>query len=188
MLVVGAIDLLRSAVPHRCAATTTSHGRGRASPLVRIHPTINQERLVGQPGRPMEVLDLVSSVQWTQTLRRIAAAPSPGEPADAHRPATGTRTDGGAWHLRGCPKGRIRVDGIGTTVRIDAFRFVWFCSCGCSFLALPTTFSPACDVHPMSLTISNAAWVIRPLVIGRLEACSSPVSRDRPCAGLGHRS
>src|SRR2546425_9269891 len=48
-------------------------------------------------------------------------------------------------------------------------------------------FLPAGDVYRRSLTISNAAWVTRPPAIGRWEVCSSPVSRDRPCAGLGHR-
>src|SRR5439155_2700220 len=54
--------------------------------------------------------------------------------------------------------------------------------------AAPPCMPPSpCSGEGRGEAISNAAWVIRPLVIGRLEVCSSPAIRDRPCAGLGHR-
>src|SRR5215470_19360886 len=77
----------------------------------------------GWRGREMEVLDPVSFAQRTQTLQRSAATPAAGEPANAHHPIAGVRTDEGASPAdlgARVPQGRIHTFGTRTEVGADA--------------------------------------------------------------------
>src|SRR5258708_15490995 len=85
-------------------------------------------RLAREPGRPMEVLDLVSFAQRTQTLQRSAATPSPGHPANAYPPIAAVRADGGASPAdlgARPPQGRIHPFGTRTEVSAAASSNVW---------------------------------------------------------------
>src|SRR5215470_1104065 len=73
--------------------------------------------------RQMEVLDLVSFAQRNETLRRSAAAHSPGQSANAHDPIAGVRAgrDSSPARLRaGATKGRIFTDRTGAAYGASA--------------------------------------------------------------------
>src|SRR2546425_2185235 len=73
--------------------------------------------------RQMEAADWLSFAQRDQTLRRIAAAHSPGLPANAHDAIARVRTDGDgspAGLCAGASKGRIFADGTRTQLRASA--------------------------------------------------------------------
>src|SRR5579859_959612 len=66
--------------------------------------------LADQSGREMDILDLVSLAQWSQTLWRIAEAPGSDQPTYAHPEATRIRTDGSAHAA--CLRAEISQGGI----------------------------------------------------------------------------